>query len=628
MDQNSEKQLNDIEKGERLKYIFEILTKDKKKYERTKNTRSLTSIEQKEYDNICAKLCSFYEKCRIFIKPRKNGPGKFMVQAYVNWCANQKKDEKKIFARDNQSVNTSQSMYRTTDNPVINVIGYDQPNLIMKNTEVKSQTEPFAHYSYSNNLNSASLSEKYNRIQGSLQPIDSIGTSFDIINGRVPIHSAFQKQLSANTNIYTGLGSPQIKSNIGAFPSSKDSVFRTIQNQAQGRYEYSKIPISQYGEKSINQTNIREDEHVQRKMNPFEGRIMKYPVENQSTARIERLMSLDDIQPLGTNSFEQPAHMTAQAAYRGSPLSQSIIKPGSSPSEQQEPESYEYTKLPTDTNFGYYSNEYSTFLSTKHINGTFMKARSPVVPCTLRCDTVEHSQANTIQRAQRKQERAQSQILGEFDFCTRRAAENTIKSTKDTTDSAITISARRRTTVPENKEAIAIQSTGFSFEFNCEQKKAPYLDKAIKRQPGLFDTLTTFEQLKRANDDAFSLTRLYHIPKSFHKQFTPKYELSKGHIQDLNAFSASHSLKKCVPNALFIPMFIHLDTVFHKVLLASCMLAQAKKVPRLNVKDIQEAVERHILKNTRKKDNLDDHFRETLTKVKEDNSKGDEDDTR
>jgi len=81
--------LDDVEKGERLKCIFEILNKDKKRYERIKNNRSLSSAEQKEYEECCSKLTSFYEKCRAFIKPRKNGPGKFMVQAYVNWCVNQ-----------------------------------------------------------------------------------------------------------------------------------------------------------------------------------------------------------------------------------------------------------------------------------------------------------------------------------------------------------------------------------------------------------------------------------------------------------------------------------------------------------------------------------------------------------
>lgn len=83
-------QSDDVEKGERLKCAFEVLNKDKKRYERMKNTRNLSQNEQKEYEEICAKLTAFHEKCRGFIKPRKNGPGKFIVQAYVNWCASQR----------------------------------------------------------------------------------------------------------------------------------------------------------------------------------------------------------------------------------------------------------------------------------------------------------------------------------------------------------------------------------------------------------------------------------------------------------------------------------------------------------------------------------------------------------
>lgn len=629
MDQNSEKQLNDIEKGERLKYIFEILTKDKKKYERTKNTRALTNAEQKDYDNTCAKLCSFYEKCRIFIKPRKNGPGKFMVQAYVNWCASQRKDENQPFSRDIQNVSTSQSMHRLIDNPVINVIGYDQPNLIMKNTEIKGQQEPFANYSYSRSASSGSLSEKHNQSQGSLQPIDNIGTSFDIINGRIPIHSAFQKPLSGNTttlsgnmHTYTGLGSPQVKSNIGAFSSSKDSIFRTIQNQAQGqtqnqgRYEYGTVSHPKYADKSIAQNNIRADEHIQLKMNPFQARNSKFPPENQGAVRVERKICLDDIQPLGFNSFEQPKHLAGQA-YRDSPLSQSIIKSGSSSSEQQDPESYEYTKQ--HSNFGYYNNEYSSFLSTKNSKSSFMKANSPGIKTGLRGDPVEYSSLNTIQRAQRKQEKPQSQILAEMDFSIGKPVENIAKCVKDT-DSTITISARRRPTVAEISQPV--KSTGFSFEFTCEQKKAPQIAKAIKRQNGLFDTLTAFEQLKSTKDDAFSLERLYKIPKSFHRQFLPKYERSKGQIQDLAAFSKSHNLKKCVPSTLSIPFLIHLDAVLHKLLISSCMLAQSKKVPKLEVEDIKLAFEKHILKKACKKDRIADIFRETLSKIKEENPEG------
>lgn len=89
MRESAQRPLDDAGKGERLKCIFEILNRDKKRYERIKSTRNLSQAEQKEYDDICVRLNIFYEKCHAFIKPRKNGPGRFMVQAYMNWCASQ-----------------------------------------------------------------------------------------------------------------------------------------------------------------------------------------------------------------------------------------------------------------------------------------------------------------------------------------------------------------------------------------------------------------------------------------------------------------------------------------------------------------------------------------------------------
>lgn len=90
MDQGTQNLLSDREKGERLKEIFETLNKMKKRIERLKTTRSLTPAEMKEYADVSVKLGSFYEKCKNFIKTRKNGPGKFMIEEYLKWCSVQK----------------------------------------------------------------------------------------------------------------------------------------------------------------------------------------------------------------------------------------------------------------------------------------------------------------------------------------------------------------------------------------------------------------------------------------------------------------------------------------------------------------------------------------------------------
>lgn len=90
MDQSIQTPSNDRANGERLKMIFEDLNKEKKRYERLQNHRELSLDEQKEYVALCTKLRIFCDKCKLFIKPRKNGPGKFLVDTYVKWCENQR----------------------------------------------------------------------------------------------------------------------------------------------------------------------------------------------------------------------------------------------------------------------------------------------------------------------------------------------------------------------------------------------------------------------------------------------------------------------------------------------------------------------------------------------------------
>lgn len=73
------------EKAERLKYMFDALNKQKKKYERLKNTRGLSKPEHEQYNVVSLKLSNFNEKCKNFIRPRMNGVGKFSVEDYVSW---------------------------------------------------------------------------------------------------------------------------------------------------------------------------------------------------------------------------------------------------------------------------------------------------------------------------------------------------------------------------------------------------------------------------------------------------------------------------------------------------------------------------------------------------------------
>lgn len=75
-------------KAERLKYVFDELVKQKKKFENIISTRGLKSEEHEQYVITCSKLNNFNEKCKNFIRPRKNGVGKFSVKDYITWCQN------------------------------------------------------------------------------------------------------------------------------------------------------------------------------------------------------------------------------------------------------------------------------------------------------------------------------------------------------------------------------------------------------------------------------------------------------------------------------------------------------------------------------------------------------------
>lgn len=108
MERNSQS-LSNREKGERLKEMFETLNKSKKKLEKAQSTRKLSMEEYNELGNIEARLQKFYEKCKMFIKFRKNGPGKFMVEEYLKWCLNQ--DSYLSYSTNQSQMPTNNSTY-------------------------------------------------------------------------------------------------------------------------------------------------------------------------------------------------------------------------------------------------------------------------------------------------------------------------------------------------------------------------------------------------------------------------------------------------------------------------------------------------------------------------------------
>lgn len=121
MDQNIRTPSNDREKGERLKMVFEDLNKNKKRYERLRTHRVLSAAEQIEYDTLCSKLSIFYDKCKLFIKPRKNGPGKFLVDTYVSWCENQRASNMLLTPILNQCIPDQEYRNQTVESPHLRI---------------------------------------------------------------------------------------------------------------------------------------------------------------------------------------------------------------------------------------------------------------------------------------------------------------------------------------------------------------------------------------------------------------------------------------------------------------------------------------------------------------------------
>lgn len=140
MDTSSDKFISDKAKGEKLKFIFETLNKDKKRYDKIRDSRGLSLDENQEYEEICRKLKSFYEKCSIFIKTRKNGPGKFMVDFYINWCNS--KDTKSNFLSNrihDEFLSTNFEFHKQIQNSI------DISNSVEKQKSQRPQLSPHAY---------------------------------------------------------------------------------------------------------------------------------------------------------------------------------------------------------------------------------------------------------------------------------------------------------------------------------------------------------------------------------------------------------------------------------------------------------------------------------------------------
>jgi len=86
MDGDEIAQMNLRAKADKLKWIHDRLAKQKKNFEKMKETRILTPIENTEFVETLTKLNSFNEQCKNFIRFRKNGSSMFSIEDYLMWA--------------------------------------------------------------------------------------------------------------------------------------------------------------------------------------------------------------------------------------------------------------------------------------------------------------------------------------------------------------------------------------------------------------------------------------------------------------------------------------------------------------------------------------------------------------
>ncbi|ELA42745.1 uncharacterized protein VICG_00060 [Vittaforma corneae ATCC 50505] len=246
MRESSQRPLDDVEKGERLKCIFEVLNKDKKRYERIKNTRTLSEAEQKEYDDVCTRLNSFYEKCQAFIKPRKNGPGRFMVQAYVNWCASQN-----IIAKQGKSHH----------DPPIETIDNSAHSAEVYERTVSSEQAIFRSQSFAQNIPHAQRSVEYeaSKIQQDVEYEPNVYKNMGFAQVAPQEYDPNNDMTKTGKSVYK-VDKPSANKHLSSYPDARDREgvdYRLAQTM---RNSLSQGPIPEFDPKKSSLYNISADE--------------------------------------------------------------------------------------------------------------------------------------------------------------------------------------------------------------------------------------------------------------------------------------------------------------------------------------------------------------------------------
>lgn len=550
MDQSSQKHLEDIEKGERLKSIFEMLNKEKKRFERIANSRQLTEIERREYESICSKLHAFYEKCRAFIKPRKNGPGKFMVEGYVNWCVMQRMNH------DEKVKSTPSSFLSAQNYTVMNGLNYEKQSPTMRKTKSENNHETPTAYAYNRTAEPRISPEKYTQIPAAQQEINTPRNGFENLNGRMQMHfgyrnnTGFQRGPPFGIPQYMGPHSPYMKTNktvnaenqqLNGYPPNPE------------RYFHQMPPNPHFSSGYFVQPPLRNDEYLRQKK---ENYAEKTSIKTQKTSRKAVKNPLSEKHPVSNASkeFIYPQHLQYN----------------------------EIRERPHSENTMFYNDQRAfsnfNFMESSKTNLRHRAKKEPFVHSPI-SKTISKTDLNRQQITYPNPSFQMKNNIGIPEHPSMIRKNETRSDNFREINTPVTISARRRRPIQSEEPA---KQPRFSFEFNCEKTLNANLNTSIPDSNPLL------------SDKSFKIKNIFSISDAFHSKFLPNPELSNLNRNEFVKFLKAHQSENKISDELTIAFMIHLDTVFHKTLLISSMIAQIKNNKQIEAEDLKFAFKKVI----------------------------------
>lgn len=689
MGENSEKPLNDIEKGERLKCIFESLNKDKKRYEKIQAIRTLSQEEKNEYENICTRLNSFYKKCGLFIKPRKNGPGKFMTQMYINWCLAQKAlDDNAPYQMNQESqyqkakIFNNQSKLNPNEQMAINnypSVQSQMPNKVNMNFEVNPRHMGYNKDSDSIRSNNYLSNREEDRMEYQTAPIKDVN--------QMPRRREHDYRQEDNYPYYfkEEYRSPKMTNPISSVnrsqPYSSNMPLEYITNsrihpnnfidssphsrpfpQNQLGDIVNMPPYSPYGAKERDRQLNEPGLMLFSDKNEFSLK-NGFPIEPNSyvSAQAKNQMEFSD----DLNVYkESVTPVLNHQDYYNNQLGQNI-NVNTSPSNPV----FSNTNYPNLGNNICDYNKGGLFLKTpaeypqaitdvpNEVKNVFHSEIQPkpngpriahningqlndYMPFSYSKDGVYHHSANIqsyYSNINNNINRNQAMFIENQPY---------VKTpTICTQKSPVTISARRKSASTSPIDHLSTnlnKKDNFSFEFTCDTRRQNNIQPKRIKIPNNYDKIEMAKEKPLNRIEAFleekkpeydnminrnminisenfceSLLNFYKMPTNFKKPFFINPNIAELSRKSLDTFCDTNNIPRISSPEISISVMIHLDSILHKTLLISGILAQSRANHELKIEDLAIAFEKATFTGLKYNNKDEDQFEKTLEYVKE-----------